>query len=154
MLAIATDQGIERLEFDREDVAQDRVQSSSDLTILDLLESELEAYFAGRLKTFSVPVAPSGSDFERRAWEFLQSIPFGQTRSYGSQARAIAGPNAARAAGRANGRNPIAIVIPCHRVIGADGSLAGFSSGIERKRWLLNHEGHRQFAIEALLFDT
>jgi methylated-DNA-[protein]-cysteine S-methyltransferase len=145
-----------RLEFDREDDTQDRVRPSRDLTIaerhLDALESELEAYFAGNLKMFSVPVAPSGSEFERRAWAFLRSIPFGQTRSYGAQARAIAGPNAARAVGRANGANPIAIVIPCHRVIGADGSLIGYASGIERKRWLLEHERNGQGAAEPWLF--
>lgn len=146
MLAVANERGILRLEFDPEaepghfdcpaDKQQDRAESH-----LSKLTCELAEYFAGTRTEFTVPVIPFGSDFERRAWEFLRAIPFGQTRSYGQQARAIAGPNAARAVGGANGRNPIAIVIPCHRVIGADGSLTGFASGLHRKQWLLKHEG-------------
>ena len=82
-----------------------------------------------------------GTEFQRRAWRMLMEIPYGQTRSYGEQAKRIGNPNASRAVGLANGRNPIPIVVPCHRVIGADGSLTGFGGGIERKRWLLAHEG-------------
>ena len=107
---------------------------------LDRLTEELADYFSGRLRRFSVSVVPHGTSFEIKAWEYLRSIPFGQTRSYGEQARAVGSPGAARAVGRANGRNSIAIVIPCHRVIGADGSLTGFGGGLDRKRWLLEHE--------------
>lgn len=146
MLAVASSQGIERLEFDRDDEPAERPHERSDESAqaqrhLDELAIELSEYFAGKRTAFSVRVNPPGSDFEKRAWQFLRSIPFGQTRSYGQQARAISGINAARAVGGANGRNPIAIVIPCHRVIGADGSLTGFASGLHRKEWLLRHEG-------------
>lgn len=157
MLAAADVEGILRLEFDSdagpevaiEATRQQRLAAESHLT---KLASELEQYFAGRRKEFTVPLKPSGSDFEQRAWAYLRGIPFGQTRTYGQQARSIAGPNAARAAGGANGRNRIAIVIPCHRVIGADGSLTGFASGIDRKRWLLRHEGVRLRENEPSLF--
>jgi len=107
---------------------------------LELVRNELEQYFAGKLQSFSVPLNPHGSDFEKRVWGYLRTIPFGQTRSYGEQARAIGSPKASRAVGRGNGRNLLGIVIPCHRVIGADGSLTGFGGGIARKRWLLDHE--------------
>jgi O-6-methylguanine DNA methyltransferase len=157
MLAVATARGIVRLEFDRDDEAdpprlETDGQSAIAVHLLNTLTTELTEYFAGNRTQFSVPVDPSGSDFAQKAWAFLRQIPFGQTRSYGAQARAIAGPNAARAVGRANGSNPIAIVIPCHRVIGADGSLTGFSSGIERKRWLLDHERKNRPSADPMLF--
>ena len=99
-------------------------------------------YFAGDLRTLErVPVATVGSAFQRKVWAALQRIPAGETRSYGQLAAAIGEPDAARAVGLANGQNPIAVVIPCHRVIGADGSLTGFGGGLPRKRWLLTHEG-------------
>jgi methylated-DNA-[protein]-cysteine S-methyltransferase len=102
---------------------------------------ELVEYFAGERRMFSVPVASeSGSVFDRRAWEFLKTIPYGQTTTYGHQASMLGAPSASRAVGGANGRNPIAIIVPCHRVIGANGSLTGFGGGVERKRWLLDHE--------------
>ncbi len=101
-----------------------------------------EDYFAGDLRALDrVPVATVGTDFQRKVWAALQTIPAGQTRSYGQLAAEIGEPDAARAVGLANGQNPIAIVIPCHRVIGADGSLTGFGGGLPRKRWLLTHEG-------------
>jgi methylated-DNA-[protein]-cysteine S-methyltransferase len=102
---------------------------------------QLEEYFAGRRRVFDLPIRMQGTEFQRRAWRSLMEIPYGETRSYGEQARRIGNPNASRAVGLANGRNPIPIVVPCHRVIGADGSLTGFGGGIERKRWLLAHEG-------------
>jgi methylated-DNA-[protein]-cysteine S-methyltransferase len=99
-------------------------------------------YFAGDLRALErVPVATVGSAFQRKVWAALQRIPAGETRSYGQLAAAIGEPDAARAVGLANGQNPIAVVIPCHRVIGADGSLTGFGGGLPRKRWLLTHEG-------------
>ena len=157
MLAVATACGVAGLEFDR-DAEFESIQrthgASSPIaeTHLRSLALELAEYFAGTRTNFCVPVDPPGSDFERRAWAFLQQIPFGQTRSYGEQARAIAGPNAARAVGRANGSNPIAIVIPCHRVIGADGSLTGYGGGMDRKRWLLAHEQKCQPGADPMLF--
>ena len=102
---------------------------------------QLTAYFAGRLEAFDVPVAPNGTDFQRRVWNMLRKIPFGSTISYAELARRVGNTAAVRAVGAANGRNPIPIIVPCHRVIGSDGSLTGFGGGIERKRWLLEHEG-------------
>lgn len=104
------------------------------------LERELAEYFAGRRTSFTVPLRPEGTDFELKAWDYLRTIPYGQTRTYGQQATAIATMDAVRAVGRANGRNFIAILIPCHRVIAASGDLTGYGGGIERKRWLLDHE--------------
>ncbi len=101
-----------------------------------------EDYFAGDIRALErVPVATVGTAFQRKVWAALQRIPAGETRSYGQLAAEIGEPDAARAVGLANGQNPIAIVIPCHRVIGADGSLTGFGGGLPRKRWLLTHEG-------------
>jgi methylated-DNA-[protein]-cysteine S-methyltransferase len=101
-----------------------------------------EDYFAGDIRALErVPVATVGTAFQRKVWAALQGIPAGETRSYGQLAAQIGEPDAARAVGLANGQNPIAIVIPCHRVIGADGSLTGFGGGLPRKRWLLTHEG-------------
>lgn len=103
--------------------------------------AQLEAYFAGELTDFDLPLQLRGTPFQRRVWDALQEIPFGETISYGELARRVGNPKASRAVGLANGRNPIAIVVPCHRVIGADGSLTGYGGGIERKVWLLEHEG-------------
>jgi methylated-DNA-[protein]-cysteine S-methyltransferase len=108
--------------------------------ILDLARRELDAYFAGKQRAFTVPTAPSGTPFQRRVWEELLKIPYGVTRSYGALAAAIGAPAASRAVGLANGKNPIAIIIPCHRVIGADGSLTGYGGGMDRKRILLDLE--------------
>ncbi len=101
---------------------------------------QLNAYFNGELRAFSLPLAPSGTSFQRQVWSGLQDIPYGETWSYSQLARHIGQPGASRAVGLANGRNPIAIIIPCHRVIGANGSLTGYGGGLDRKRWLLAHE--------------
>lgn len=101
---------------------------------------QLEEYFAGKRFEFSMPMAAEGTPFQRRVWLALYQIPFAETRSYADIARAVGKPKASRAVGAANGRNPIGIIVPCHRVIGADGSLTGYGGGIERKRWLLEHE--------------
>lgn len=107
---------------------------------------QLEDYFAGRLRAFDVPLAPEGTPFQRRVWDALLTIPYGDTRSYGQQAATIGAPKAVRAVGLANGRNPIAIIIPCHRVIGANGNLTGYGGGMARKRLLLELEkGARLF---------
>lgn len=108
--------------------------------ILERAQAELDAYFAGELRRFSVPLAPAGTDFQQTAWRALADIPYGATRSYGQQAAAIGRPTATRAVARANGDNPVAIVIPCHRVVGADGKLTGYGGGLWRKQWLLDHE--------------
>ncbi len=104
------------------------------------LEVQLSGYFAGKLKKFDLPLKLNGTDFQKKVWNSLLDIPFGETRSYGDQAKAIGKPSAVRAVANANGDNLISIVIPCHRVIGSDGSLTGYGGGLPNKQWLLNHE--------------
>ncbi len=101
---------------------------------------QLEQYFSGERTEFELPLQITGSEFQRRVWRALRSVPYAETRSYGELAASIGSPGAARAAGLANGRNPFAIVIPCHRVVGAQGALVGYGGGLDRKRWLLEHE--------------
>jgi methylated-DNA-[protein]-cysteine S-methyltransferase len=102
--------------------------------------AELGEYFAGRRTEFGVPLAPHGTPFQLQAWQALRTIPYGETVSYGEQARRLGDANKSRAVGAANGRNPIPIIVPCHRVIGANGHLTGFGGGVECKAWLLAHE--------------
>ena len=101
---------------------------------------QLQAYLDGELRDFELPLAAEGTPFQQRVWRALCDIPYGETISYGELARRIGQPTASRAVGLANGQNPISIVVPCHRVIGANGSLTGYGGGLERKRWLLAHE--------------
>ena len=101
------------------------------------VRQQLEEYFAGERQEFSLTLEADGTDFQRSVWQALREIPFGETMSYGEIARRIGNPGAVRAVGLANGRNPISIIVPCHRVIGADGSLTGYGGGLERKRFLL-----------------
>ncbi|GGB27306.1 methylated-DNA--protein-cysteine methyltransferase [Flexivirga endophytica] len=108
--------------------------------LLDEAARQLTEYFAGDRTEFDLPLHPKGTEFQQRVWRALCDIPFGRTWSYGELAQHIGSPTASRAVGLANGRNPISIVIPCHRVIGANGSMTGYGGGIERKRWLLAHE--------------
>lgn len=111
-------------------------------SLLDLkpVTEQLESYFLGTLREFDVPVDPLGSEFQLKVWSALSRIPFAETRTYGDVARDVEQPKAARAVGLANHDNPVAIIIPCHRVIGASGSLTGYGGGLNRKRWLLEHE--------------
>jgi AraC family transcriptional regulator of adaptative response/methylated-DNA-[protein]-cysteine methyltransferase len=111
-----------------------------DCTLFRELHEQLQAYFAGSLKAFEIPLSLSGTPFQQRVWAELQRIPFGATRSYKQQAEAIGNPAAVRAVARANGDNRIGIIVPCHRVIGAQGELVGYGGGLWRKRWLLAHE--------------
>lgn len=115
--------------------------------------AELEAYFAGTLRDFTLPLGPEGTPFQRRVWDALTRIPYGETTTYGEIAASLGIPSASRAVGAAIGRNPIAIVIPCHRVIGRNGSLTGYAAGIERKRWLLAHESEVAGATSLTLFE-
>jgi methylated-DNA-[protein]-cysteine S-methyltransferase len=108
--------------------------------LLCAARAELAAYFAGRCARFTIPVAPSGTAFQREVWGALLRIPFGRTLSYAALGAEIGRPGASRAVGSANARNPLAVIVPCHRVIAADGSLAGYAGGTEIKRWLLAHE--------------
>lgn len=115
-------------------------QSRGEDKIIAGARRQLDQYFAGKLRAFDLPMAPAGTPFQQSVWKALLAIPYGVTRSYGEQAKAIGNPAAVRAVGLANGRNPISIVIPCHRVIGANGSLTGYGGGMERKQWLLDLE--------------
>lgn len=101
---------------------------------------QLTAYFNGELTEFDLPLRLGGTDFQQRVWRELLKIPFGVTMSYGEMARHIGNPNASRAVGAANGRNPISIIVPCHRLIGSNGNLTDYGGGLERKEWLLAHE--------------
>jgi methylated-DNA-[protein]-cysteine S-methyltransferase len=107
---------------------------------LAMAREQLAAYFRGELTTFDLPLSAMGTPFQERVWRALREIEFGRSISYVDLARRIGAPSASRAVGAANGRNPIPIIVPCHRVIGASGALTGFGGGIERKRWLLDHE--------------
>jgi len=110
-----------------------------------LLETErqLGEYFAGQRTSFSVPIDPGGTPFQKNVWEALLAIPFGETRTYGELARRLGNPTASRAVGAATGKNPISIIVPCHRVIGSTGRLTGFAGGLETKAWLLTLEQGR-----------
>lgn len=109
--------------------------------LTETAKTELQEYFEGRRRTFSVPLHPSGTDFQRSVWEQLSLLPFGKTASYLDISKNLGDPNLTRAVGAANGRNPISIIVPCHRVIGTDGTLTGYAGGLHRKKWLLQHEG-------------
>ena len=111
---------------------------------------QLEAYFAGERNDFDLELSLAGSEFQRRVWQALLTIPYGETRSYGQVAEQVGATGAARAVGLANGRNPIAIIVPCHRVIGESGSLTGYGGGLDRKRSLLELERRRQSATLSL----
>ena len=114
--------------------------SQSPSPILTATAAQLAEYFVGRRRVFDIPLAPRGTGFQALVWRALTAIPFGETRSYGALARAIGRPAASRAVGAANGRNPIAIIVPCHRVIGSSGQLTGYAGGLAAKKWLLEHE--------------
>jgi methylated-DNA-[protein]-cysteine S-methyltransferase len=101
---------------------------------------QLDEYFAGERTRFELPLAPQGKEFQLRVWRLLREIPFGQTRSYGDLARQLGDVSLAQAVGAANGRNPLSVIVPCHRVVGADGSLTGYAGGLDRKRFLLDLE--------------
>jgi methylated-DNA-[protein]-cysteine S-methyltransferase len=138
------DGGLVRLAFARETVPdQDGSAPAVATAAAARVVAELEDYFAGRRRDFSFPLSPRGTDFQRRVWAELRRIPYGQTVSYRELATRVGNPAACRAVARANATNPIAIVIPCHRVIGADGTLTGYGGGLDKKRLLLELEGAR-----------
>ena len=124
----------------RASLANDGTPGRRAARILAAAAAQLEEYFAGARTAFDLPLAPRGTPFQQRVWQALRGIPFGDTISYAELARRIEAPRAVRAVGGANARNPLSIIVPCHRVVGLDGSLTGFGGGIERKRWLLGHE--------------
>ena len=150
MLAIATDEAICMLDFvDSKNWLKDQeilvkhygaTQVDEDSLLLSELEKQLREYFAKERKEFSLPLALVGTSFQEEVWKVLQTIPYGEVRSYKEQATAVGNPKGVRAVANANGKNRISIVIPCHRVIGSDGTLTGSASGIERKQFLLDLE--------------
>lgn len=163
MIAGATKDGICLLEFsDRknlnsecEDIAVlfDTPAGYGRNKHLRALRKQLKEYFKGKRKEFTVPLVIQGTEFQRAVWKELQKIPFGITRTYLEQAKSLNNPKSVRAVANAHGTNRIAIIIPCHRVIGSDGSLTGYGGGLERKRWLIDHEKkYSGKPVEGILF--
>ncbi len=141
LLLVADEQGLCRIDFPRAEQG-DRIQSNwrRDRRYLGAAVAQLKAYFEGRLHAFDLVLAARGTQFRKVVWNELARIPYAQTISYGELARRIGAPAASRAVGAANGANPLPIVVPCHRVIGANGTLTGFGGGLPIKQWLLDHE--------------
>lgn len=144
LILIGSKKGLREILWENSEILPGIVAGSSD--ILDDAACQLDGYFAGRLRTFDLPLDLVGTDFQLLAWRALADIPYGTTNSYGQQARRIGRPTAVRAVGSANGRNPVPIVLPCHRIVGASGSLVGFGGGLDRKAWLLEHEARHASA--------
>ena len=149
MVAVADDAALYLLEFENRVALTGelrRLERDSGLiglgsnTVLKRLVAELEDYFAGKSAAFQLPTVQHGTVFEEAVWQALKQIPSGQTRSYGEIAEVLGQPEKSREVGRANGANKISIIVPCHRVIGSDGSLVGYGGGLWRKKWLLDHE--------------
>jgi methylated-DNA-[protein]-cysteine S-methyltransferase len=141
---VASERGLVAILWENDDPGRVRLAAlaeQGDHPVLIEAQAQLADYFAGRRRSFDLPLDFQGTDFQKQVWAALLAIPFGETRSYGDLARAVGKPTAFRAVGAANGRNPISIVAPCHRVIGANGALTGFAGGLEAKRYLLRHEG-------------
>lgn len=137
---IGDEQGIQSISLHDEGIlASTEITEQIPKCIQDGIQ-QLDEYFAGSRVDFDLLLNPHGTDFQKKVWDELLNIPFGKTRTYLEQTKQIGDPKAIRAVASANGKNPIAIVIPCHRVIGSDGSLTGYASGIWRKKWLLEHE--------------
>lgn len=115
-------------------------------------KKQLKEYFEGKRKEFNVPLSPEGTDFQRGVWDALLEIPFGKTSTYAKQSVSLGDIKKIRAVGTANGKNPIAVIIPCHRVIGTDGSLTGYAGGLDKKEWLLRHENSMPGQNQTSLF--
>lgn len=145
LLVAGTDAGLKHVSFGATHFSTPEVTPQDDWELNDRALREpvkqLKAYFAGKLKQFSLPLAADGTDFQKQVWKALREVPFGRTASYGDIAKAVGSPAASRAVGLANGRNPIAIVVPCHRIIGSNGRLVGYGGGLPYKKTLLNLEG-------------
>jgi methylated-DNA-[protein]-cysteine S-methyltransferase len=137
---VASDDALVRVVLPGERGTRPEAREAPEHPILSLAAEELEAWFAGARRTFTVPLRATGTPFQHRVWEVLATIPYGVTWSYADVAERIGQPRAVRAVGAANGRNPLPIVVPCHRVIGRSGALTGFGGGLSAKVWLLEHE--------------
>jgi methylated-DNA-[protein]-cysteine S-methyltransferase len=143
---VASDDGLAAILWQNDRAGRVRLNLDAEDThhpVLIEAERQLEEYFAGRRQAFTLKLDPVGMPFQRKVWDALLTIPFGETRSYGEIAAQIGSPNAARAVGAANSRNPLSIVAPCHRVVGSAGRLTGFAGGLEAKAFLLALEAHR-----------
>lgn len=138
---IANEEALISLDTISSNLYKQAIESKTD-KILNLASIQLTEYFQGKRTHFDLPLEPEGTPFQQIAWKALMQIPYAQIWSYGEQAKFIKKPKASRAIGGANGKNPIPIIIPCHRVIGSTGKLTGYSGGMEMKIWLLEHEGH------------
>ena len=150
MYATAEEDGITHIEFAGAKYApEQRADWIEDPQAPDLAAcgTQLAEYFAGRRTEFDLPLAPRGSEFQQRVWKEIARVPFGKTISYAELAKRAGAPGQARAAGAATGRNPVSLVIPCHRIVGSDGSLTGYAGGLERKRELLELEGVLQRSL-------
>ncbi|MCL4147003.1 UNVERIFIED_CONTAM: hypothetical protein GTU68_044828 [Idotea baltica] len=142
MILQASDQGLTGAWFGQQSTLPDSLgEVSGDHPVLQQTITELGEYFLGERQQFDIPIDPQGTDFQRQVWSMLQQIPFGETWSYQDMAIAIDNPKAVRAVGLANGKNPISIIVPCHRVIGKNGKLTGYAGGVDRKQALLALEG-------------
>ena len=140
---VASDNGLTAILWENDDPRRVRLAPLSEDTkhpVLLETERQLNDYFGGKRKSFSLKLDFSGTEFQKRVWAALLTIPFGETRTYGQLALHLGNPKATRAVGAANGRNPVAVIVPCHRVIGANGTLTGYGGGLPRKKWLLDHE--------------
>jgi methylated-DNA-[protein]-cysteine S-methyltransferase len=152
ILLARTDAGISHIVFQEGTTAMTPEPDwDHDATAFDDVAAQLDAYFAGELTDFDLPLAPEGTPFQLTVWQALQGIPYGETISYGELAQEIGRPTASRAVGAANGRNPLPIVIPCHRVIGQDGSLTGYGGGLRFKKALLSLEKNGRILVEEQL---
>ena len=142
---VASEHGLMAILWENDDpkrVRLDETVEYANHTILRETARQLDDYFAGRRRVFDLPLAFNGTDFQKQVWQALLAIPFGETRTYGQLAAQLGNPSASRAVGAANGKNPISIIAPCHRVIGGNGKLTGFACGLEAKAFLLGLEGH------------
>ncbi len=136
-----TDQALKAVLFKAWSKANDHKIIQQENAIIKNTLKQLSEYFVGKRRQFDLPIDADGTEFQQKVWQTLCEIPFGQSWNYGQLAKAIGNKNASRAVGAANGKNPISIIVPCHRVIGADGSLTGYAGGLAAKEWLLKHEG-------------
>ena len=146
LMLASDDTHLKSVSFDAEFVAEAPFLPD----VLSLVRNQLQEYFDGSRQQFNLPLAPEGTHFQHLVWNRLTEVPYGSTMSYNEIARSLGSENASRAVGMANGRNPIPLIIPCHRIIGQNGKLTGYAGGLERKKWLLLHE--QKFAFKNRLF--
>ena len=150
LTVLASDNGVHAIGYEGEQTEQAKTNLPRAVNhpIINAATEQLTMYFEGTLKVFDLPLNLRGTGFQKRVWELLLEIPFGETRTYGDLASTLGNAGASQAVGAANGKNPVAIVVPCHRVIGASGHLTGYAGGMDKKRFLLTHEG----VIQPMLF--